>query len=141
MSAENLKVRRAGWSEHFLNICDELLVAAGGGRLIEVQRQVMRMVSARDILWMPRRRCGCGEIGIRGGLKIHWGFPRCRFESDQPHHFQKRVHNDSNSYVITNVRRITRLRLIVHRSPWCSADAATCRLGCRLKIRTPLQSL
>ncbi len=30
-------------------------------------------------------RCGCGEIGIRGGLKIHWGFPRCRFESDQPH--------------------------------------------------------
>ena len=31
-------------------------------------------------------RCGCGEIGIRGGLKIHWGFPRCRFESDQPHH-------------------------------------------------------
>ena len=20
-------------------------------------------------------RCGCGEIGIRGGLKIHWGFP------------------------------------------------------------------
>jgi hypothetical protein len=47
----------------------------------------MRMVSARDILWEPRRRCGCGEIGIRGGLKIHWGFPRCRFESDQPHHF------------------------------------------------------
>ncbi len=32
-------------------------------------------------------RCGCGEIGIRGGLKIRWGFPRCRFESDQPHHF------------------------------------------------------
>src|SRR5271154_507073 len=31
-------------------------------------------------------RCGCGEIGIRGGLKIRWGFPRCRFESGQPHH-------------------------------------------------------
>src|SRR6202140_325072 len=55
--------------------------------LFRVRRQVMRMVSARDILWVPRRRCGCGEIGIRGGLKIHWGFPRCRFESDQPHHF------------------------------------------------------
>jgi hypothetical protein len=43
--------------------------------------------ACRVILWSPRRRCGCGEIGIRGGLKIHWGFPRCRFESDQPHHF------------------------------------------------------
>ena len=32
-------------------------------------------------------RCGCGEIGIRGGLKIRWGFPRCRFESGQPHQF------------------------------------------------------
>ncbi len=41
---------------------------------------------SRAILTGPRRRCGCGEIGIRGGLKIHWGFPRCRFESDQPHH-------------------------------------------------------
>ena len=36
-------------------------------------------------------RCGCGEIGIRGGLKIRWGFPRCRFDSDQPHHFFKRI--------------------------------------------------
>jgi hypothetical protein len=39
------------------------------------------------MLHMPRGRCGCGEIGIRGGLKIRWGFPRCRFESDQPHHY------------------------------------------------------
>ena len=60
---------------------------SGAGRFIGVRRQVMRMLSVRDILWVPRRRCGCGEIGIRGGLKIHWGFPRCRFESDQPHHF------------------------------------------------------
>ena len=58
------------------------------------------MVSARDILWVPRRRCGCGEIGIRGGLKIHWGFPRCRFESDQPHHFLT-IHSDSNSRRVT----------------------------------------
>lgn len=38
------------------------------------------------MLFKPRGRCGCGEIGIRGGLKIRWGFPRCRFESGQPHH-------------------------------------------------------
>jgi hypothetical protein len=41
----------------------------------------------------PRGRCGCGEIGIRGGLKIRWGFPRCRFESDQPHHLHFIVWN------------------------------------------------
>jgi hypothetical protein len=61
----------------------------------------MRMVSARDILWMPRRRCGCGEIGIRGGLKIHWGFPRCRFESDQPHHF-------SNDFFTIPIRALSK---------------------------------
>jgi transketolase N-terminal domain/subunit len=49
---------------------------------------VLQFFRLRVILLSPRNaRCGCGEIGIRGGLKIRWGFPRCRFESDQPHHF------------------------------------------------------
>ncbi len=54
--------------------------------------RLARRICSHAILWTPRRRCGCGEIGIRGGLKIHWGFPRCRFESDQPHHFSFRPH-------------------------------------------------
>jgi hypothetical protein len=41
------------------------------------------------------KRCGCGEIGIRGGLKTHWGFPRCRFDSDQPH---QTVGHSSNAF-------------------------------------------
>ena len=50
-------------------------------------RGVMLDVPSNVIFFRCRvhTRCGCGEIGIRGGLKIHWGFPRCRFESDQPH--------------------------------------------------------
>src|SRR5579885_2452115 len=47
----------------------------------------------RVMLKAPRGRCGCGEIGIRGGLKIHWGFPRCRFDSDQPHHSVALTHS------------------------------------------------
>jgi hypothetical protein len=52
-------------------------------------RDLLQHIFRCMVFWCRRvnTRCGCGEIGIRGGLKIRWGFPRCRFESDQPHHF------------------------------------------------------
>jgi hypothetical protein len=55
-------------------------------------------------------RCGCGEIGIRGGLKIRWGFPRCRFESGQPHQFiflQKSKELGAGRHQFRNQMRIT----------------------------------